>query len=66
MDAIEGVYLSGSLVNEDRDEYSDIDLGIATRNTPKDFAVGIQVTLGYGFILFGGLTLVTSSLAKIE
>jgi predicted nucleotidyltransferase len=33
VDAIEGAYLSGSLVNEDRDEYSDIDLGIASRST---------------------------------
>ena len=34
---IEGIFLSGSLVNEHKDQYSDIDLGIGTSNTPGAF-----------------------------
>jgi len=34
---VAGVFLSGSLVNEDQDEFSDIDLGIATKNSAKAF-----------------------------
>lgn len=34
---IEGVFLSGSLANEHEDQYSDIDLGIATRDNPAAF-----------------------------
>lgn len=34
---VEGAFLSGSLVNEYRDDFSDIDLGIATKNSTKAF-----------------------------
>jgi hypothetical protein len=34
---VEGVYLSGSLAGPQRDAFSDIDLGIASRNSPDDF-----------------------------
>jgi predicted nucleotidyltransferase len=32
---IEGAFLSGSLVNENRDRFSDVDLGIASQNNPE-------------------------------
>ena len=35
--SVEGAFLSGSLVNEHRDEFSDIDLGIATKNSVRAF-----------------------------
>ena len=35
--SVEGVYLSGSLAGAQRDAFSDIDLGIASRNSPDDF-----------------------------
>ena len=35
--SVEGAFLSGSLVNEFQDKYSDIDLGIATKNSVKAF-----------------------------
>jgi predicted nucleotidyltransferase len=35
--SVQGAFLSGSLVNEYQDEYSDIDLGIATGNSAKAF-----------------------------
>ena len=34
---VEGAFLSGSLVNEHRDDFSDIDLGIATKNSVRAF-----------------------------
>lgn len=35
--SVEGVFLSGSLVNKHRDDFSDIDMGIATKNSAKAF-----------------------------
>lgn len=35
--SVEGVFLAGSLVNEYQDDFSDIDLGIATKNSAKAF-----------------------------
>jgi predicted nucleotidyltransferase len=35
---VEGVFLGGSLANQDLDAYSDIDLGVATLNNAKAFA----------------------------
>ena len=35
--SVEGAFLSGSLVNEHRDEFSDIDLGLATKNSARAF-----------------------------
>jgi len=35
--SIEGVFLSGSLIDENKDRYSDIDLGIASRNSSESF-----------------------------
>jgi predicted nucleotidyltransferase len=35
--SVEGAFLSGSLVNEYQDDFSDIDLGIATKNSAKAF-----------------------------
>jgi predicted nucleotidyltransferase len=35
--SVEGAFISGSLVNEHRDLFSDIDLGIATKNSPTAF-----------------------------
>lgn len=34
---VEGVFLSGSLVNANKDQLSDVDLGIASRNSSEDF-----------------------------
>jgi len=34
---VEGVFLSGSLVNQDQDDFSDIDLGVATKNSARAF-----------------------------
>jgi len=39
-ESVEGAFLSGSLVNEDRDDFSDVDLGIATKNSLEDFDRG--------------------------
>ena len=38
MNSVEGAYLSGSLVNEHQDDFSDIDLGVATKNSKKAFS----------------------------
>ena len=35
--SVEGAFLSGSLVNEHLDDFSDIDLGIATKNSARAF-----------------------------
>ena len=35
---VEGVFLSGSLANQYQDEFSDIDLGVATKNGTKAFS----------------------------
>jgi len=35
--SVEGAFLSGSLVNADRNRWSDIDLGIVSKDTSKDF-----------------------------
>lgn len=35
--SVEGVYLSGSLANQDQDDFSDIDLGVATKNSAHAF-----------------------------
>ena len=35
--SIEGAFLSGSLINKDQDDFSDIDMGIATKNSVKAF-----------------------------
>lgn len=35
--SIEGAFLSGSLINRDQDDFSDIDMGIATKNSIKAF-----------------------------
>lgn len=37
MATVEGAFLSGSLVNDYRDDFSDIDLGVATKNSAKTF-----------------------------
>lgn len=36
-DCIEGVFLAGSLVDENKDRFSDVDLGIASGNSSRDF-----------------------------
>lgn len=36
--SVEGVFLSGSLANQYQDEFSDIDLGVATKNSAKAFS----------------------------
>ena len=36
--SVEGVFLSGSLVNQHRDDFSDVDLGIASKNSIKAFS----------------------------
>ena len=50
--SIEGAFLGGSLVTENWDEFSDIDLGIATRNTPRDlqtaFALRHEIATSVG------------------
>jgi predicted nucleotidyltransferase len=36
--SVEGAFLSGSLVNQFQDEFSDIDLGVVTKNSTKAFS----------------------------
>ena len=43
--SVQGVYLSGSLAGAQRDVFSDIDLGIASRNSPDDFQAGLRAAL---------------------
>ena len=50
--SIEGAFLGGSLVTQDWDEYSDIDLGIASKDTPEDldraFALRFRIAAAIG------------------
>jgi predicted nucleotidyltransferase len=42
-ESVQGVYLSGSLVNENKDQFSDIDIGIVSVNSHEDFEKGYSL-----------------------